>query len=162
VQRRRWLNRFKALPAGGPLRRKRMERKPPKDTGPSLRVRRLVAKRAENRCEYPMCGLPMVCIHHRYERKRGGVGPKSPAIAWINEAVNLLGSCLQHNEWVSNQHPRQAHDMGWLWRSGDPPAAELPVHTSHYSVPVYLNFDGTWTPIEIPDETAGEESKKAA
>jgi hypothetical protein len=100
VQRRRWLNRFKALPTGQPLRRKRAERKPPKDTGPSLRVRRLVAKRAENRCEYPMCG--------------------------------------------------------------DPPAAELPVHTSHYSVPVYLNFDGTWTPIEIPDETAGEESKKAA
>lgn len=153
MQRRKWINRLRGL-RRTPIDRKPMKRKPPKDTGPTLRVRLLIAKRADGRCEFPCCGLPMACIHHRYERKRGGVGPKSPAAEWINEPPNLLGACLHHNDWASNGHPREAHDMGWLWQSGDRPAADLPVRTSHCPSPVYLNPDGTWTPIEQREKAA--------
>jgi len=130
------------------LRRTQSERKPLKRTGPSLWVRHLVYRRAEHRCEFSECGLPGTCIHHRYERKAGGVGSKSPAIEWINTPVNLLVACTYHNDWCSNQQPLEAWRIGWLWRSGDAPAADVPVTTFHDPLPVYLNMDGTWTRFE--------------
>jgi hypothetical protein len=148
MQRRSWLDRFVGLRPGGPIKRTPTKRKQPKSTGPSVWVRRLVYRRAGGRCEFSMCGLSAACIHHRYERKRGGVGPKSPAFEWINQPQNLLAACLYHNDWCSNQHPAEAAQIGWLWRSGDPPAADLPVVTSHDPLPVYLNPDGSITRFE--------------
>jgi len=140
------MERHKVLRSGS-LKRTGFERKR-KDTGPSLRVRLKVIRRDEGRCAFAMCGLPAACIHHRYERKSGGVGPKSPAIGWINQPPNLLCACLYHNDWCSNQHPEEAWEIGWLWRSGDLPAADVPVLTFHDPLPVYLNPDGTWTRFE--------------
>lgn len=136
------------------LRRSPMKRKPSKDTGPSLLVRYRVKKRSGGRCEAAECGLPATCIHHRYERKSGGAGPKSPAAEWINEAQNLVAACMYHNDWASNQHPFEAWEIGWLWRIGDPPAADIPITTCHDPLPVYLNADGTWTRFEERENAA--------
>jgi hypothetical protein len=141
MQRRSWLRRV-------PLNRKPMRRKPLKLTGPVLPVRYLVVQRSDGRCEFPACGWEGVCLHHRYERKRGGAGLKSPAAEWINQPENLLVACAYHNDWCSNLHPAEAREIGWLWGSGDPPAADLPVLTCHDGLPVYLNRDGSWTRFE--------------
>ena len=126
-----------------PLTRKTWMRRAPRDTGPSLRVRHIVARRAGEMCEFPECHVPMQVCHHRYERSSGGVGPKSPAAAWINKPVNLLGACNFHNDWCSNQHPLEAWRIGWIVRKGDDPY-ETPAMTCHHSLPIYLLDNGKW------------------
>lgn len=137
-----------------PMRRTGILRKPPRATGPGPVARLMVRTRAGGRCEFPMCGASGQDYQHRYERKSGGAGPKSPAAPWINKPANLLYVCRHDHGWVTN-NPREAWEMGWVLRSGDGNPIGVPVQTNHDPLPVYLDNRGGWTRLEAV-EVEGE------
>lgn len=137
--------------AAGTTQIQRIQRKPLKRgeyTGPDDATKAKVWVRAKGRCEYAGCGHAMVDVHHRYERGSGGTGPKSAAAPWINQPANLLGACRHHNDWVSNQQPREAERVGWLLRDASRPACQEPVQTCHDPLPVWLDDAGNWYRFE--------------
>lgn len=115
-------------------------------TGPERAVVELIGARSSGWCEFPNCGQPANDPHHRVERKAGGRGPKGPD--WLNLPSNLLAACRHHNDWCSNQQPREAQHMGWIVRHPDLPWL-VPVQTIHDPLPVFLDDEGGWRVMEI-------------
>jgi hypothetical protein len=90
-----------------------------RNTGPNHIVLNIVFVRALGHCEFPGCIQRAQDPHHRFERGMGGVGSKGPA--WVNDVCNILAACRHHNDWVSNQQPHEAWEMGWRLKPGELP-----------------------------------------
>ncbi|MDF9718100.1 HNH endonuclease signature motif containing protein [Nocardioides sp. ChNu-99] len=132
------------------LSRAQTTRKPPRDTGPSLNVRRRVLGRADGCCE--VCGRQLYgddgwgsfphSFHHRRPRGMGGTSRGD-----ANSPANLLLVC------GSATTPDGCHALievqravataqGWLLRQGQDPL-EVPVRLYAYPPGLtYLNRDG--------------------
>lgn len=127
--------------------------RPPRNTGPTPAVRRLVAERAGGCCE--RCGQPITgeySIHHRKPRGMGGT--KDTA---INSAANLLLLCGSATtaggcHTAVEKFRQSAMTTGLIVaRTADP--AKVPV--KRHNGWAYLGHDGTLTPTtrpETPDE----------
>jgi 5-methylcytosine-specific restriction protein A len=107
--------------------------------GPSTRVRRLVAERADWRCE--VCARPITGDHSVHHRLPRGMGGSRHAV--INSPANLLLLCGSGTTgchgWIES-HRETAYALGLLVHRGHSPA-EVPVHTIHGRV--LLRQDGT-------------------
>lgn len=108
------------------------------DTGPSRRVRRLVAWRSGGWCEWPVCWGRAVEINHRLNRKMGGRHGEVAEL--INEPHWLLHVCRVHHRRVTSAHGEAlavAKRMGWVLTE-DQDAAAVLVLTRHDLDPVRL------------------------
>lgn len=100
-----------------PLARIPRERKAPKDAGPSPAVRKLVLDR--DGCMCLRCGIFVIgrpySLHHR--KKRSQLGRNDP-----ENLITLCGSGTTGcHGWV-HANLNDAHDAGWIVRSGEDPA----------------------------------------
>lgn len=115
-------------------------RKRPKNTGPSSKVRTLVAKRSGGLCESATCFQAATDLHHRLNRKAGGRHGVMADL--INQAAWLLHACRTHHDAVTSPHGEarsRAIATGWLLLEGQD-ARHVPVVSRHGRV--YLTDDG--------------------
>lgn len=115
-------------------------RRKQKNTGPTQKVRRIVAARSGGWCEWVGCNRQATECHHRLNRKQGGRHGEMAKV--INSAAWILAACRQHHDAVTSPHGEArttALATGWLLLEGDD-ATHTPVLTRHGLV--LLNNDG--------------------
>ncbi len=122
-----------------------------RDTGPSQRVRGLVALRSGGICEWPGCGQQATDQHHRLNRKAGG--RHGEMAERINQAAWLLHACRDHHRVVTSpvgEARLQSLAMGWLLLEGHD-ALRVPAVTRHGRV--WLTNDGRfiWSPTGVSE-----------
>lgn len=126
-----------------------------KNTGPTQKVRALVAARSNGNCEWPACPQLATDVHHRLNRKSGG--RHGEMAERINQAAWLLHACRTHHDVVTSPHGEArlvALAMGWvLLESHD--AHLIPVVSCHGRV--WLTDDGTFTTAPTTSDTAQED-----
>ena len=131
--------------------------KRPRDTGPSQRVRNLVAERSQGWCEWPVCVQRATDVHHRLNRKQGGRHGKMADR--INQPAWLLHACRDHHAVVTSpvgEARLQALAMGWVLLEGHD-AVRIPAVTRHGRV--WLTNDGRfiWSPSTASPTTTAQE-----
>ena len=127
-------------PSAGPAR--------PRNTGPTPRVRKLVAARSEGICEWPFCVREASDVHHRLGRKSGG--RHGEMAERINQSAWLLHACRVHHAAVTSptgDARLQAIAMGWLLLEGQD-ARLMSVVSCHGRV--WLTDDGGVSPTAPP------------
>jgi hypothetical protein len=131
-------------------RHHQQKRRPARNTGPSAKVRELVAVRSQGWCEWPGCWLVASDLHHRLNRKQGG--RRGEAATRINQAAWLLHACRPHHDAVTSpvgEARALARESGWLLHEHED-ALTVPVLSRHGLV--LLANDGTATPAIKTEE----------
>ena len=110
-------------------------------TGPSVRTRRVVRARAQDGCEWPLCGRVGTDYHHRLNRKQGG--RHGHRRVEVNRPSWIVLVCRLHHDLVTSAsgpalvHARQT---GWVLTE-DQCASSVPIEAVHGRC--WLTDDGT-------------------
>lgn len=114
-----------------------------RDTGPSRKVRDIIARRSDGWCEWRGCFLVAADVHHRKNRKAGG--RKGEAAELINQPAALLHACRLHHDLVTSPVGAArtvARESGWLLLEHED-ALTVPVLSRHGLV--LLDNAGSYT-----------------
>lgn len=123
-----------------PLRVSVKPAKRQRDTGPTRKVRGLVAERDKGRCQ--LCQHPTDHLHHRRARRMGGSSDPT-----TNLPANLLSVCADCHQQIELNRS-DSLDAGLLLHAGEEPE-RVPLLT--YLGSVWLRNDGTVS-LEPPQE----------
>lgn len=156
LQRRSPLKATASLARRTPLRARPKARKPPRDTGPSGKVRLAVYERDGWRCV--CCGQSVIdvphSIGHRKRRSQGGSHTPENLLTFLGLGMNPFDPDDHHARIDSRKDPRDEASGYTVRREQDPAEVPVMVFSEHGSgMTLYPREDGTYS-TEPPERSS--------